>query len=73
VAVYRTERTVWRLELTPPMVTLVESLLRGETLGVSLSLVAAHLEGEPEAEAARSVTTWFSHAVSSGLFSGIRT
>jgi hypothetical protein len=73
VAVYRTERTVWRLELTPPMVTLVESLLRGETLGASLSLVAAHLEGEPEAEAARSVTTWFSHAVSSGLFSGIRT
>jgi hypothetical protein len=73
VAVYRTERTVWRMELTPPMVTLVDALSRGETLGASLSLVAAQLEGEPEAEAARSVTTWFSHAVSSGLFSGIRT
>jgi hypothetical protein len=72
VAVYRTERSVWRLELTPPMATLVESLSRGETLGASLSLVAAQLDGMPEAEAAQNVTTWFSHAVSSGLFSGIR-
>jgi hypothetical protein len=72
VAVYRTERSVWRLELTPPMATLVESLSRGETLGASLSLVAAQLDGVPEAEAAQNVTTWFSHAVSSGLFSGIR-
>ena len=32
VAVYRTEQSVWRLELTPPMVTLVESLSRGDTL-----------------------------------------
>jgi hypothetical protein len=72
VAVYRTERSVWRLELTPPMVTLVESLSRGETLDAALSLVAAQLEGVSEAEAARSVTSWFSHAVSSGLFSGVR-
>ena len=72
VAVYRTEQSVWRLELTPPMATLVESLSRGETLGASLSLVAAQLDGVPEAEAAQNVTTWFSHAVSSGLFSGIR-
>lgn len=73
VAVYRTERTVFRLELAPPMLTLVESLSRGETLGASLSLVAAELEGVPEDEAARSVTSWFSHAISSGLFSGVRT
>jgi hypothetical protein len=73
VAVYRTQQSVWRLELTPPMATLVESLARGETLGASLSLVAAQLDGVPEAEAAQNVTTWFSHAVSSGLFSGIRT
>lgn len=73
VAVYRTEQSVWRLELTPPMVTLVESLSRGETLGASLSVVAAQLEGEPEAEVARTVSTWFSHAVSSGMFSGVGT
>lgn len=72
VAVYRTERSVWRLELLPPMVTLVESLSRGETLGASLSLVAAQLSDLPEAEVARSVTSWFRHAVSSGLFSGVR-
>jgi hypothetical protein len=72
VAVYRTEQSVWRLELSPPMATLVESLSRGQTLGASLSLVAAQLNGVPEAEAAQNVTTWFSHAVRSGLFSGIR-
>lgn len=72
VAVYRTEQSVWRLELSPSMVTLVASLSRGETLGDSLSLVAAQLDGVPEAEAAQNVTAWFSHAVSSGLFSGIR-
>lgn len=73
VAVYRTEQTVWRLELTPPMVMLVESLSGGETLGASLSLVAGALGDLPEADAARSVTVWFSQAVSSGLFSGVRT
>jgi hypothetical protein len=72
IAVYRTEQSVWRLELTPPMATLVEALSRGETLGASLALVAAELADVPEAEAAQSVTTWFSDAVSSGLFSGIR-
>lgn len=72
VAIYRTEQSVWRLELTPPMATLVESLSRGETLGASLSLVAAQLDDVPEAQAAQNVTSWFSHAVSSGLFSGIR-
>jgi hypothetical protein len=72
VAVYRTEQSVWRLELTPQMMTLVEALSRGETLGASISLVAAELEGVPEAEAARSVTIWFSQAVSSGLFSRVR-
>jgi len=72
VAVYRGERSVWRLELTPPMAALIEALSGGETLGDSLSLVAAQLDGVPEAEAAQNVTTWFSHAISSGLFSGIR-
>jgi hypothetical protein len=72
VAVYRTERSVWRLELAPEMVLLVQSLSRGETLGAALSLVAEQLAAESEAEAARSVTTWFRHAVSSGLFSGVR-
>lgn len=72
VAVYRGEQSVWRLELTPPMAALVDALSRDETLSAALSLVAAQLDGVPEAEAARNVTTWFSHAVSSGLFSGLR-
>jgi hypothetical protein len=54
------------------MLLLVEALSRGETLSAALSLVAEQLADESEAEAARSVTTWFRHAVSSGLFSGVR-
>jgi hypothetical protein len=72
VAVYRTERSVWRLELDPEMVLLVEALSRGDTLGTALALVAEQLAAESEAEAARKVSAWFSHAVSSGLFCGVR-
>jgi hypothetical protein len=73
IAVYRTERTVWRLELTEPMARLVESLARGDTLGTALSGVAAVLEGTTEKEAARMVTSWFRHAVASGLFAAVTT
>jgi hypothetical protein len=72
VAVYRTGRTVWRVEMLRPMVMLVESLARGGTLGDSLSVAAAQLEGTPETEAGRTVTSWFRQAMSSGLFSGVR-
>jgi hypothetical protein len=72
VAVYRTERTIWRLELAPPMAALVESLARGEALAASLSVVEKLLDDIPEADAARMVTGWFRHAVSSGLFSAAR-
>jgi Putative DNA-binding domain len=70
VAVYRTGRSVWRLELEPTLVTLVESLQGGATLEVALGEVQASLAHETEQEAAQLVSFCFQHSVSSGLFSG---
>jgi len=71
VAVYRTGKSVWRLELAPTMVTLVEALARGETLEAALERVSALLAGHTEQEAATLVATCFRHSVSSGLFSAL--
>lgn len=71
VAVYRTGRSVWRLELEPTMVTLVESLANGATLEVGLAEVQASLAHETEQEIAKKISHCFQHSVSSGLFSAI--
>lgn len=71
VAVYRTGRSVWRLELEPTLVTLVESLANGATLEVGLTEVQASLAHEPEQEIAKKISHCFQHSVSSGLFSAI--
>ena len=80
VAVYRTGRSVWRLELEPAMVTLVESLGSGATLETALAHVQASLvqalqtrqtRAATEQELAEKITHCFRHSVSSGLFSGI--
>ena len=71
VAVYRTGRSVWRLELEPTMVTLIESLANGATLEAGLAEVQASLAHEPESEIAKKIAHCFQHSVSSGLFSAI--
>jgi len=71
VAVYRTGRSVWRLELEPAMVTLVESLGSGVPLEAGLSQVQASLAHETEQEIAKKIAHCFQHSVSSGLFSAI--
>jgi hypothetical protein len=71
VAVYRTGRSVWRLELEPTLETLLESLAGGGTLQAALERVQAVLTGRTEQEIALSVSTCFRHAVSSGLFTGL--
>jgi len=73
VAVYRTGTTIWRMELTPAMVALFESLAGGETLAASLERVAPLLQGTDETEAAQRVMSWFRSGVSSGLFSDVST
>jgi hypothetical protein len=69
VAVYRTGKAVWRLELDPALVTLVQALVDGATLGAALESVEKLLADRTEQEAAALVSTCFRHAVSSGLFS----
>jgi hypothetical protein len=71
VAVYRTGRSVWRLELEPALVTLVEALARGETLEVALAEVQTLLTGQSEHEVAKKISHCFQESVSSGLFSTI--
>jgi len=71
VAVYRTGRSVWRLELEPALVTLVQSLGNGATLEASLAEVQASLGHETEHEIAKKVAHCFQHSVSSGLFSAV--
>src|SRR6185369_6458418 len=71
VAVYRTGRSVWRLELEPAMVTLVESLGSGVTLEAGLAQLQASLSQETEQEMANKISHCFQHSVSSGLFSAI--
>ncbi|MES1174137.1 MAG: DNA-binding domain-containing protein [Myxococcales bacterium] len=70
VAVYRTGRSVWRLELEPTLVTLVEALRGGATLEAALGEVQTSLADKTEQEAAKLVSYCFQHSVSSGLFSG---
>jgi hypothetical protein len=71
LAVYRTGRSVWRLELEPTLATLVEALQGGATLAAALGQVQALLADKTEADAARLVSDCFRHSVSSGLFSAI--
>lgn len=71
VAVYRTGRSVWRLELDPTMVALLESLAKGATLEAGLAEVEALLAHETAEELGRKVSHCFQHSVSSGLFSAI--
>ncbi len=71
VAVYRTGRSVWRLELEPTMVRLVESLASGATLEEGLAQVQVLLLHEAEHEVAKKISDCFQHSVSSGLFSQV--
>ncbi|HET9958741.1 MAG TPA: DNA-binding domain-containing protein [Polyangiaceae bacterium] len=74
VAVYRTERKVYRLELSAGMSALFESLARGTPLGEALELTFRKLQahGAGEAELARMVMQGFRDGVESGLFAEIR-
>lgn len=72
LAVYRTGRSVWRLELTPALVVLVEALAYGAPLADALGKVEPLLSGMPEAEASALVMGWFQTSVSSGLFSALQ-
>jgi hypothetical protein len=69
--VYRTEMTLWRMDLTPAMATLLEGLFRGETLGEALGKLAEGLREDEAEEAERNVMVWFREWVRGGLFARV--
>ncbi len=69
--VYRSGPTVWRMDLTLPMVEVLGALVAGEPLGASLARAEAALVGVDPAEVSQRVTHWFREWVSSGLFSSV--
>lgn len=71
-AIYRQGMTLWRMDLTPAMATLLEDLVAGATLGAALERMASSLSNPDElAEAERSVFAWFQSWVRCGFFRAI--
>jgi hypothetical protein len=70
-AVYRTDMTLWRMDLTPAMASPLEGLFRGETLGEALGKLEEGLSEADAAEAERSVMLWFREWVAGGLFARV--
>ncbi|HET8938623.1 MAG TPA: DNA-binding domain-containing protein [Polyangiales bacterium] len=68
-AVYRRELMLWRMDLTPAMTRVLSALLAGSTIGQALERIhVPDLDRAAQAEAERSVMTWFQAWMSSGFF-----
>lgn len=73
-AVYRRELILWRMDLTPAMTGVLSALLAGSTIGQALERIhVPGLDSAAQAEAERSVMTWFQAWMSSGFFTEIVT
>jgi hypothetical protein len=72
VAVYRKDLTLWRMNLTPPMVRVLAPLLEGTSFGEALAALEVG-ESDPEAlaEAGRNVMVWFRDWVEAGFFARV--
>ncbi len=62
-AVYRKNYVVWRMDLSPPMLAVLEALIAGATLEEALSAIEAH-DGED-------VAVWFRGWIGQGFFARI--
>lgn len=70
--VYRSDLSIWRMNLTPPMTRVLEALLAQKTLEESLSaLVVDEADEAAVIEASQNVMVWFREWMSSGMFGGI--
>lgn len=73
-AVYRRELMLWRMDLTPAMTRVLAALLSGATIGQALERIhVPDLDEAAQAEAERSVMTWFQAWMSSGFFTDLMT
>lgn len=70
--VYRSDVTVWRMDLTPLMAAVLSPLLAGETIGRALLEVETTIAGTVELEElSRGLRVWFREWASAGLFARI--
>ena len=72
VAVYRKDMQLWRMDLTPAMLGIVEPLVAGKTLGEALEAIEAEAT-DPEvlAQIGASLMVWFREWVDAGFFTRI--
>lgn len=72
VAVYRKEMQLWRMDLTPAMLGVLEPLLAGKTLGEALEAIEAEAT-DPEilAQTGANLMVWFREWVDAGFFTRI--
>jgi hypothetical protein len=66
--VYRSDLTVWRMDLTEAMAAVLAALVASEPLGDALARAEAHLAELDEAEVSSRVTAWFREWLGHGLF-----
>ena len=72
VAVYRKGMTLWRMDLTPAMMGVLEPLLAGKTLGEALeTLEAENTDPEVLAQTGANLMVWFREWVDAGFFTRI--
>ena len=72
VAAYRKDMTLWRMDLTPAMMGVLEPLLAGKTLGEALeALEADNTDPEILAQTGANLMVWFREWVDAGFFTRI--
>ncbi|MDB4933869.1 MAG: hypothetical protein JWP87_841 [Labilithrix sp.] len=72
IAVYRKDMLLWRMELTPAMLGVLEPLLAGKSLGEALATIEAEVT-DPEvlAQTGANLMVWFREWVDAGFFTRI--
>ena len=72
VAVYRKDRQLWRMDLTPAMMGIVEPLVLGKSLGEALADIEESVT-DPEllAQTSANLMVWFREWVDAGFFTRI--
>lgn len=72
VAVYRKDVQLWRMDLTPAMLDVLEPLLEGKNLGEALAAIEAdEAEADVLAQTGANLMVWFREWVDAGFFTRI--
>lgn len=71
VAVYRKDLLLWRMNLTAPMMAVLEPIVAGKTIGDALGDLEATADAATLEAVGKSLMVWFREWVSAGFFSHI--